>query len=122
VGEEIKVSEEDLLANGSDETRELYFKFKDAILNLADDIQVVANKLYIVFKKGRNIVCMNIQKKQIRMWIGAKWGTIDDAKGIAIDVSNTGHWGTGELGYLKDFQSTLVRLVLVLQLVDVAQR
>lgn len=97
VSEEIKVyTEEDLLANGSDETRELYFKFKDAILNLADDIQVVANKLYIVFKKGRNIVCMNIQKKQIRMWIGAKWGTIDDAKGIAIDVSNTGHWGTGD--------------------------
>ena len=39
---------------------------------------------------------MNIQKKQIRMWIGAKFGTLDDAKGLAIDVSNTGHWGTGD--------------------------
>lgn len=97
VSDEIKVyTEDDLLIAGSDETRELYNKFKDGILNLADDIQVVPNKLYMVFRKTRNIVCMNIQKKQIRMWIGAKWGAIDDAKGLAIDVRNTGHWGTGD--------------------------
>lgn len=93
----IVYTEDDLLAAGSsDETRELYFKFRDAILNLANDIQVVANKRYIALKNNGNIVCMNIQRKQIRMWINAKWGTIDDAKGIAIDVSNTGHWGTGD--------------------------
>ena len=97
VTDEIVVyTEDDLLVSGSDETRELYGKFKDGILNLADDIQVIANKQYIAFRKARNIVCMNIQKKQIRMWIGAKAGALDDAKGIAIDVSNTGHWGTGD--------------------------
>ena len=97
VTDEIVVyTEDDLLVSGSDETRELYFKFKDGILNLADDIQVIANKQYIAFRKSRNIVCMNIQKKQIRMWIGAKFGSLDDAKGLAIDVSNTGHWGTGD--------------------------
>ena len=97
VTDEIVVySEDDLLVSGSDETRELYFKFKDGILNLEDDIQVIANKQYIAFRKNRNIVCMNIQKKQIRMWIGAKWGALDDAKAITIDVRNTGHWGTGD--------------------------
>ena len=95
--DQIKVyTEDDLLVAGSDETRELYNKFKDGILNLADDIQVIANKQYIAFRKARNIVCMNIQKKQIRLWIGAKAGTLDDAKCIATDVSNTGHWGTGD--------------------------
>jgi predicted transport protein len=95
--DQIKVyTEDDLLVAGSDETRELYDKFKDGILNLANDIQVIANKQYIAFRKARNIVCMNIQKKQIRMWIGAKAGTLDDAKAIATDVSNTGHWGTGD--------------------------
>ena len=97
VTDEIVVyTEDDLLTAGSDETRELYYKFKDGILNLADDIQVIANKQYIAFRKNRNIVCMNIQKKQIRMWIGAKWGALDDAKSLAIDVSSTGHWGTGD--------------------------
>ena len=97
VTDEIVVyTEDNLLVAGSDETRELYYKFKDGILNLADDIQVIANKQYIAFRKARNIICMNIQKKQIRMWIGAKAGTLDDAKGISIDVSNAGHWGTGD--------------------------
>ncbi len=97
VSEEIKVyTEDDLLNLGSDETRELYFKFKDAVLNLADDIQVIVNKQYIAFKKGINILCVVIQKKQIRMWIGVKAGMLDDAKGLAKDVSNVGHWGTGD--------------------------
>ena len=97
VSDEIKVyTEDDLLNLGSDETRELYFKFKDAVLNLADDIQVIVNKQYIAFRKGVNILCVVIQKKQIRMWIGVKAGMLDDAKGIAKDVSNVGHWGTGD--------------------------
>lgn len=97
IADEIKVyTEDDLLLAGSDETRELYFKFKNAILNLADDIDVVATKLYIAFKKNGNIVCMNIQKKQIRMWIGAKFGELEDSKGIATNVAGTGHWGTGD--------------------------
>jgi len=97
IADEIKVyTEDDLLVFGSEETRELYYKFKDAILNLADDVQVIVNKQYIAFRKGSNIVCMNVQKKQIRMWIGVKSGTLDDAKGLAKDVSNVGHWGTGD--------------------------
>ncbi|MBT8624225.1 DUF91 domain-containing protein [Polynucleobacter paneuropaeus] len=97
IADEINVyTEDDLLAKGSDETRELYSKFREAILNLADGIQVVPTKLYIAFRKDGNLVCMDIQKKQIRMWIGAKQGTLDDAKGLARDVSNLGHWGTGD--------------------------
>ncbi len=97
VSDEIKVyTEDDLLVRGSDETRELYYKFRYAILNLADDIEVNATKLYLAFRKDRNIVCMDMQKKQIRMWIGAKFGTLDDARELARDVSNTGHWGTGD--------------------------
>ena len=97
VSDEIKVyTEDDLLNLGSDETRELYYKFKDAVLNLADDIQVIVNKQYIAFRKGVNILCVVIQKKQIRMWIGVKAGMLDDAKGIAKNVSNVGHWGTGD--------------------------
>jgi len=30
------------------------------------------------------------------MFIGAKAGTLDDAKGMAKDVSAVGHWGTGD--------------------------
>ncbi|OZB48851.1 MAG: hypothetical protein B7X60_02920 [Polynucleobacter sp. 39-45-136] len=97
VSEEIKVyTEDDLLANSSEEMRELYFRFRDAILNLSDDIEVVPKKLYIAFKKVGNIACIDIKKSLIRIFIGAKIGSLDDAKGLAKDVSNIGHWGTGD--------------------------
>ncbi len=50
---------------------------------------------------------MNIQKKQIRMWIGAKFGTLNDAKEIAKDVRNTGHWGTGDYEVAVDNDNDL---------------
>ncbi|MFT7227988.1 MAG: putative transport protein [Methylophilaceae bacterium] len=97
VSDEIKVyTEDDLLESGSDKTVELYNKFKVAILNLDDDIEVRPLKQYIAFKKDSNILCMTVQKKQIRMWLGAKYGSIDDARGIGKDVTNIGHWGTGD--------------------------
>ncbi|WP_309597420.1 DUF5655 domain-containing protein [Flavobacterium davisii] len=49
---EIKVyTEEDHLSNASDEVIELYETYKNAILNLADEIEVAPKKLYIAFKK-----------------------------------------------------------------------
>jgi predicted transport protein len=95
---EIKVyTEQDHLAAATDEMAELYEKFKNAILNLSDGIEVKPQKLYIAFKKETdNIVCMELQKKRMKIWIGAKKGIVNDSRNLAIDVSNTGHWGTGD--------------------------
>jgi predicted transport protein len=95
---EIKVyTEQDHLAAATDEMAELYEKFKNAILNLSDGIEVKPQKLYIAFKKETdNIVCMELQKKRMKIWIGAKKGIVNDSRSLAIDVSNTGHWGTGD--------------------------
>ena len=119
VSDEIKVyTEDEHIARASEEIEELYVKFRDAILNLADGIEVKPLKQYIAFKKDTNIVCMNIQKKQIRMWIGAKFGTLNDAKEIAKDVRNTGHWGTGDYEVAVDNDKDLEYIMsLIKQLV-----
>lgn len=97
VVEEIKVyTEEDLLLNKSDEIRELYDIYKTGILNLSTDIEIVPLKHYIAFKKGRNIVDLEIQRKQLKLWINLKSGQLDDSKGISRDVSNIGHYGNGD--------------------------
>jgi len=97
VTDEIKVYTEDKhLDYASEEMAELYEKFKLATLNLADDIEVKPQKDYIAFKKDRNIVCYELQKKQMKIFIGAKWGSIEDSKGLARDVSQVGHFGTGD--------------------------
>ena len=37
-----------------------------------------------------------MQKKALKIFINAKFGTIDDPKGITKNVSNIGHRGNGE--------------------------
>jgi predicted transport protein len=98
VVDQIQVYTEDQhLAEVSPEIGELYEKFRNSILNLADGIELVPQKLYLAFKKDKsNIACLEFQKKRIKIWIGAKAGMLDDPKAIAIDVSSTGHYGTGD--------------------------
>lgn len=97
VTDEIKVySEEDHLNSASDDIIELYESYKNAIQNLADDIEIVPKKLYIAFKKDKNISDMVILKKGLKIFINLKKGQLDDPKGLTKDVSETGHWGNGD--------------------------
>jgi len=97
VTSEIKVyTEEDHLNGSSDEIIELYEAYKNAIINLFDDVEIVPKKLYIAFKKDKNISDIVILKKGLKLFINLKKGQLDDPKGITKDVSTTGHWGNGD--------------------------
>jgi predicted transport protein len=108
VVDEIHVYTEDqLLANTSVEIAELYEKFKTAILNLATDIEIKALKYYIAFKRRSNVVDIEIQKKSLKIFINARWGTIDDSKGIARNVSSIGKTGNGDYQIQVDSDADL---------------
>lgn len=97
VTDEIVVfTEQDHLEKASELTSELYEKFKLAILNLTDDIEVVPKKYYIAFKKGSNLTDIIIQKGSLKLFINKKVGQLDDPKSIAQNVSQIGHWGNGD--------------------------
>lgn len=97
VTSEIKVyTEEDHLKGCSDEIVELYETYKNAILNLFDDVEIVPKKLYIAFKKDKNISDIVLLKKGLKIFINLKKGQLDDPKGVTKDVSTTGHWGNGD--------------------------
>ena len=97
VTQEIKVyTEEEHLEGKSDEVKELYDVFKAGILNLSSDIEIVAKKLYIAFKREKNIVDIRIQQKGLKIWINLHRGELDDPKHLAKDISNVGHWGNGD--------------------------
>lgn len=94
---EIKVyTEEEHIASTTEEIAELYKRFRDAILNLTDGIEIKPQKFYIAFKKDANVVDISLQKRTLKLWINAKFGSIDDAKKIAKDVSKIGHLGNGD--------------------------
>ncbi|HHF6601496.1 TPA: DUF5655 domain-containing protein [Haemophilus influenzae] len=94
---EIKVYQEsDHLSDKSDFIQELYEDFKQGILNLDPNIEINTRKLYIAFKKDRNIADIRIQQKNLKIWINLPYGKLDDPKNLAKNVSNTGHWGNGD--------------------------
>lgn len=97
IADEIKVyTEEDHVASTTEEMAELYEKFKNAILNLMDGIEISPQKYYVAFKKGKNIVDIEIQKKALKIFINAKFGTLNDSRNLARDVSQIGHFGNGD--------------------------
>ncbi|ASZ14471.1 hypothetical protein KTO58_01450 [Chitinophaga pendula] len=98
VTREIRVyTEEDHTASKSDEVKELYYTFKNAILNLSDNIEVVPKKTYIAFKLKSNIVDIELQANSIKLWINVRKGALNDSLNIMRDVSTLkGHNGNGD--------------------------
>ncbi|MDR0822876.1 MAG: DUF5655 domain-containing protein [Endomicrobium sp.] len=93
----VTYTEEQHLSNVSDETKELYEKFKNAILNLDDNIRVESTKLYITFKKENIILCsIVVLKNNIKLFIDLEKGVLDDSKKLMRDVSKIGHWAAGD--------------------------
>lgn len=93
----ISYDEEYHLNDKSDDTIELYESFKNAILALSNDLEISPKKLYIAFKQGKNnIVAIVLQSKSLKFYINAKKGNLDDPKQLAKDVSNIGHWASGD--------------------------
>ncbi|MFT5951272.1 MAG: putative transport protein [Francisella sp.] len=96
VSKEIKVySEEEHLSNVSNEIKELYEKFRNAILDFGE-IEVKPKKHYVAFIKEKNVVDIIPQRKNLKMWINMKKGELDDSKNLTRDVFAVGHWGNGD--------------------------
>lgn len=98
LAKEIKVYDEAYHLQGKTEAIvELYEKLRDAILNLNDGLNIDFLKYYIAFKaKKSNVVDLRVQNSAIKIWLNAKYGTLDDSKQLFRDVSAVGHYGNGE--------------------------
>jgi len=98
VTEEIKVyTEEEHIQKTNELIAELYQKFRQGVIQLADDIEIKPKKMEIGFRKDSNVftdIC--ILKNSLKIWINLKKGKLDDPKKLAEDVSEKGHWGNGD--------------------------
>lgn len=96
VTKEVKVFTEEIHYNNTiDAVKETYFKIRERIMNLGD-IEIVPRSQYVGFKRKSNIVDINVQKKNLWLWINLPKGILDDPKGITRDVSTIGHYGNGD--------------------------
>jgi len=98
ITEEIKVYlEQDHVQKTSPELQEIYQELRERIDSLGPNIERQAKKLYMVFKiQNRNIAAVIFQKSQLKVILALPKGTLNDAYNHARDVSNVGHWASGD--------------------------
>lgn len=87
------------MQEASTDIQNLFAKIKDYALALGDDVQTKTLKDYIAFKRIKNFLCLEVHPtaKKISVYVKADLETIDLEDGFTRDVTNIGHFGTGNL-------------------------
>ena len=97
------------LEETSEAFKNLYLSIHDYILSLGDDIAENQLKLYVAFKKVKNIACVEVYQSYILIHLRLNPDTVDLKPGKIEDVREKGHWGTGDLRLIikngEDFES-----------------
>ncbi len=75
----------------------LYNETIGFISSLGEDISTKFLKRYIAFSKLKNFVCMAPFQKQFRLWLKLNPNEIVMEDGFSSNVSERGHWGTGDV-------------------------
>ncbi len=70
---------------------------QDYILGLDESVEEVPKKFYIAYKVSQNFVCMEIHKSKILLYLKLNPKSITDMPKNCRDVSDIGHYGTGDL-------------------------
>lgn len=81
----------------SEPLREVLTSMEDYIISLGDDVQKKELKLYVAFKRLRNFATVVIQKNRLLLYLHLNPARHESLPAIARDVSQSGHWGTGDL-------------------------
>lgn len=89
----------DLTKNKPVEIIQLFEQLRELVLGLAaeDEIAEKANKMYIGFKHGKNFCEIRLQTKLLVIWLDIAPSELDDPYHLVRDVSNIGHYGTGDV-------------------------
>lgn len=85
------------LESMSDSLRELLTSLEDYIISLGDDVQKKELKLYVAFKRLKNFTSVVIQKNRLVLYLNLNPAKLKPLPTIGRDVSQSGHWGTGDL-------------------------
>ena len=90
---------EEYLNDASDELKSRYYALRDFIISLGDDVQEKKLKNYFGFKRIKNFACVEIHPKNntVLIYTKANIENIELKDGFTRDVTNIGHYGTGNL-------------------------
>jgi predicted transport protein len=89
----------DYLAQAPPDLKDLYASVDAFLVALGDDVQKNVTKAYIAFKRIKNFACVEVhpQTKTVLVFLKVDPATVPLENGFSRDVSNIGHFGTGNL-------------------------
>ncbi|MBO5066135.1 MAG: DUF91 domain-containing protein [Clostridia bacterium] len=97
-------------SEAGEKNQNLFYSIKEYILSLGDDIYENQLKLYIAFKKAKNVICVEVYQSGLFLHLKLNPDTVELVPGLVEDVRLKGHWGTGDLRVIiksaEDFEKT----------------
>lgn len=101
----------DLLNQANTEMTDRYETLKAYMVALGDDVQIKTLKHYIAFKRIKNFACVEIHpvSGKILLYIKVSPDTVSLESGFTRDVTNIGHYGTGDLEITINFDEDIDR-------------
>lgn len=77
--------------------RGLYAQTAGFLNALGDDVQEKHLKLYAAFRRLKNFACVVVQPQRLLVMLKLDPSTVALEEGFSRDVSQIGHWGTGDV-------------------------
>ncbi|MBQ9800318.1 MAG: hypothetical protein IJO40_10315, partial [Thermoguttaceae bacterium] len=81
-----------------DDCRELFDGFRAELAQHFPAIKQVIRKRYVVFCVQKNVVNVEFQKQGLRLHVNLKFPEVVDPDGVCLDLTDKGHWGSGDVG------------------------
>ena len=85
------------LSSADNAIQVLYQDLVNYMLSLGDDISETHLKLYAAFKKIKNVATVTANKKALVLNLSLNPNTVVFEDGFSRDVTEIGHWGTGNV-------------------------
>jgi predicted transport protein len=77
----------------------LIYNIREFVTGLDSTIEEVPKKFYVAYKASQNIVCMEAKNKTIKLFVKLKPSDVTEPPNSFRDVSNIGHYGTGDVEF-----------------------
>ncbi len=87
------------LSQADQKLRDVFEAVRQFLISLGDDVQEKQLKYYIAFKRIKNFVCLEIFAESgiVRAFLKVDPSTLKLEEGFSRDVTEIGHFGTGNL-------------------------
>ncbi|WP_028603873.1 DUF5655 domain-containing protein [Ottowia thiooxydans] len=85
------------MALAHEDIRALYGELSSFLYSLGDDVTEKQLHLYMAFKKLKNFAAVVPKANRLQVYLKLAPGSVALETGFSRDVSNVGHWGTGDV-------------------------